>query len=58
NPDGIPELDEAIDTNLRRRPISEILDDLEDLDAEILGHHTGHRPAAPHKGDPTTTAVD
>ncbi|WP_394426966.1 type IV secretory system conjugative DNA transfer family protein [Streptomyces sp. SGAir0957] len=51
NPDGIPDLDEAIDTNLSRRPVAEILADLENLDQTIREHHTGRRGK---DGDPTT----
>ncbi|EPH45357.1 ATP/GTP-binding protein [Streptomyces aurantiacus] len=56
NPDGIGDLDEAIDTNLRRRPVGEILADLEVLDDVLLAHHTGGRPpgAPGGTGDPTT----
>lgn len=53
NPDGVPDLDQAIDTNLQRRPLGEILADLEDLDATVLAHHTGTRPGTA-SGDPTT----
>ncbi|MEV6726372.1 ATP/GTP-binding protein [Streptomyces xanthochromogenes] len=53
NPDGIPDLDEAIDSNLRRRPVSEILARLEVLDDEVLAHFTGRRPQAAGI-DPTT----
>lgn len=53
NPDGIPDLDAAIDANMRRRPAGDILTDLEHLDTEILVHHL-HLPAG-HNGDPTTT---
>ncbi|MDH6115533.1 hypothetical protein P3T36_007751 [Kitasatospora sp. MAP12-15] len=38
---------------MRRRPVGEILADLEQLDTEILVHHLG-LPAG-HGGDPTTT---
>lgn len=55
NPAGIPDLDQAIDTNLRRRPVGEVLADLEDLDAEILAHFTGRsHPGTAAGGDPTT----
>ncbi|MEU5234639.1 ATP/GTP-binding protein [Streptomyces anulatus] len=62
NPDGVPDLDEAIDTSLRRRPVKDILDDLEELDAVVLAHHTGRHPHPPTNagggtngsGDPTT----
>ncbi|MGP4003633.1 ATP/GTP-binding protein [Streptomyces sp. 8N706] len=54
NPDGVPELDKAIDTNLRRRSVSEILAELEDLNAVVLAHHTGRRPGPNGSGDPTT----
>lgn len=54
NPAGVPKLDQAIDANLRRRPVAEILAQLEDLDTEILAHHTGRRPGPGGAGDPTT----
>ncbi|MCX4826186.1 ATP/GTP-binding protein [Streptomyces sp. NBC_01142] len=54
NPDGVPELDQAIDTNLQRRPVAEILTDLENLDTLILAHHTSCRPGPNGAGDPTT----
>ncbi|MBT2439988.1 ATP/GTP-binding protein [Streptomyces sp. ISL-36] len=54
NPAGVPDLDQAIDTNLRRRPVGEILAALEDLDAVVLAHHTGRRPGSTGAGDPTT----
>ncbi|MFF9870102.1 ATP/GTP-binding protein [Streptomyces sp. NPDC013953] len=54
NPAGVPDLDKAIDTNLRRQPVGEILAALEDLDSVVLAHHTGHRPAPSGPGDPTT----
>lgn len=38
NRDGLPALDAAIDTNLRRRPIGEILADLDELDEQITGY--------------------
>ncbi|MFD5425607.1 ATP/GTP-binding protein [Streptomyces sp. NPDC127084] len=50
NPDGVPELDQAIDTNLQRRTVAEILDELEKLDAVVLAHHA---PGAV-TDDPTT----
>lgn len=55
-PDEVPALDEAIDANLRRRPVADILAALEDLDAFVLAHHCGggSRGTA---GDPTT-AID
>lgn len=52
NPDGIPDLDAAIDTNMRRRPAGQILADLEHLDTEILTHHLGLTGG--QAGDPTT----
>ncbi|MCX4538895.1 ATP/GTP-binding protein [Streptomyces sp. NBC_01669] len=54
NPAGVPELDQAIDTNLQRRPVAEILADLEDLDAVVLAHHTGRRVGPSAGGDPIT----
>lgn len=49
NPDGLPALDEAIDTNLQRRPVGDILAELDRLDDAILTHLTrrtggGRRP--------------
>ncbi|MEU5109656.1 ATP/GTP-binding protein [Streptomyces sp. NPDC021354] len=58
NPEGIPELDAAIDTNLQRRPVHEILAGLEALDADILAHFTGHSPAAPPADRDPTTVID
>ncbi|WP_331757095.1 ATP/GTP-binding protein (plasmid) [Streptomyces sp. NBC_01544] len=54
NPDGVPDLDKAIDTNLQRRSVGEILADLEKLDAVVLDHHTGGS-GSNSAGDPTTT---
>ncbi|MFF3326960.1 ATP/GTP-binding protein [Streptomyces sp. NPDC002889] len=54
NPAGVPELNKAIDTNLQRRPLGEILAELEDLDDAVLSHHTGRRPSLGTAGDPTT----
>ncbi|RZE14556.1 ATP/GTP-binding protein [Streptomyces albidoflavus] len=54
NPDGIPDLDEAIDTNLLRRPVADILTGLEDLDAALLAHHARRAPGKGPGGDPTT----
>ncbi|MFD9575334.1 ATP/GTP-binding protein [Streptomyces sp. NPDC059982] len=54
NPVGIPDLDQAIDSNLNRRPLGDILADLEELDAVVLAHHTGRRPGGPSAGDPTS----
>ncbi|MYX51395.1 ATP/GTP-binding protein [Streptomyces sp. SID8385] len=54
NPDGIPDLDEAIDTNLLRRPVADILTGLEDLDAALLAHHARRVPGKGPGGDPTT----
>lgn len=53
NPAGIADLDAAIDGNLRRRPVADILAELEDLDAVVLAHHTGRSPRN-SCGDPTT----
>jgi hypothetical protein len=38
NPDGLEALDKAIDTNVRRRPVRDILADLDALDDAILAH--------------------
>ncbi|MFC9608003.1 ATP/GTP-binding protein [Streptomyces niveus] len=54
NPAGVPDLDAAIDTNLRRRPVGEIIAGLEVLDDAILTHFTGRRPGTSADGDPTT----
>ncbi|MDH6545823.1 ATP/GTP-binding protein [Streptomyces sp. SPB4] len=54
NPAGVPDLDQAIDNNLNRRPLGDILADLEELDAVVLAHHTGRRPGGPSSGDPTS----
>ncbi|AJF70356.1 hypothetical protein [Streptomyces vietnamensis] len=54
NPAGVPALDQAIDTNLNRRPLSDILADLEVLDSTVLAHHTGRRPGGTNAGDPTS----
>ncbi|MFE4540237.1 ATP/GTP-binding protein [Streptomyces scopuliridis] len=61
NPAGVPDLDKAIDTNLRRRPVAAILADLEDLDAAVLAHHTAHhtgRRLGPGAADDPTTLLD
>ncbi|MFB7453239.1 ATP/GTP-binding protein [Streptomyces sp. NPDC056194] len=54
NPAGIPALDQAIDSNLNRRPLGDILAALEELDAVVLAHHTGQRPGGQRAGDPTS----
>ncbi|MDQ0847640.1 ATP/GTP-binding protein [Streptomyces sp. V1I6] len=54
NPAGVPDLDKAIDTNLRRRPVAQILADLEDLDDVVLAQHTHRHPRPGGTGDPTT----
>ncbi|GFH75410.1 hypothetical protein Sgou_00800 [Streptomyces gougerotii] len=54
NPDGIADLDRAIDTNLLRRPVADILTSLEDLDATLLAHHAQRTPGSGADGDPTT----
>lgn len=54
NPDGITDLDAAIDTNLKRRPVGEIIAELEVLDDTILDHHTRRRCGTTADGDPTT----
>ncbi|MEW1818334.1 ATP/GTP-binding protein [Streptomyces diastaticus] len=54
NPDGIADLDRAIDTNLLRRPVADILTSLEDLDATLLAHHAQRTPGSGTDGDPTT----
>ncbi|MDX3538844.1 ATP/GTP-binding protein [Streptomyces sp. MB09-01] len=53
-PADVPALDQAIDNNLNRRPLGDILADLEELDAVVLAHHTGRRPGGPSAGDPTS----
>lgn len=47
NPAGLAEQQAAVDRNLRRRPIGDIIADLEQLDEQILGHLSGGRPAPP-----------
>ncbi|MFF3070048.1 ATP/GTP-binding protein [Kitasatospora sp. NPDC057904] len=54
NPDGIPDLDRAIDANLSRRTVDDILTALEDLDGSVLAHHLGLPSALPCDGDPVT----
>ncbi|MFD9053007.1 type IV secretory system conjugative DNA transfer family protein [Streptomyces zaomyceticus] len=54
NPAGVPGLDRAIDGNLNRRPLGDILTDLEELDAAVLAHHTGRRHGGPSTSDPTS----
>ncbi|MFB7609995.1 ATP/GTP-binding protein [Streptomyces gardneri] len=54
NPAGIAALDQAIDSNLNRRPLGDILADLEELDIVVLAHHTGRRAGGPSAGDPTS----
>jgi len=45
-PEGVPELDAAIDVNLARRSTDEVLADLDTLDERIAEHLTGSGPAA------------
>ncbi|GHE14786.1 ATP/GTP-binding protein [Streptomyces alanosinicus] len=51
NPEGLKALDQAIDANVQRRPVTDILDGLDRLDDAILAHLTrrasdgAHRPA-------------
>ncbi|MFF0629763.1 ATP/GTP-binding protein [Streptomyces sp. NPDC004296] len=52
NPEGLPALDQAIDTNIHRRPVTEILDALETLDDDIRTLFTNHPTP------PATTAHD
>ncbi|MFE5549373.1 hypothetical protein ACFQ71_36935 [Streptomyces sp. NPDC056534] len=54
NPEGVPDLVKAIDSNLNRRPLRDILADLEVLDTTVLAHHTRHRPSRAGSGDPTS----
>ncbi|MFF9733624.1 ATP/GTP-binding protein [Streptomyces albidoflavus] len=54
NPDGIADLNRAIDTNLLRRPVADILTSLEDLDATLLAHHAQRTSGSGTDGDPTT----
>ncbi|MFI1502679.1 hypothetical protein [Streptomyces platensis] len=49
NPDGLPALRQAIDTNTRRRVVGEVLDALETLDDDIRALFTA-RPAPPAAG--------
>jgi hypothetical protein len=52
NESGVPALDEAIDTNLRRRPIVDILAGLDTLDTDIRDRFTDRGDA--QGTDPTT----
>ncbi|MEW1913813.1 ATP/GTP-binding protein [Kitasatospora sp. NPDC085895] len=59
NPDGIADLDEAINANLSRRTVGAILTELEDLDDTVLAHHLGQpkpqpRPDHGDDGDPVS----
>ncbi|MGW5355275.1 ATP/GTP-binding protein [Streptomyces sp. NPDC004031] len=50
DPAGVPALDAALDRNLRRRPIHEILAHAERLDERILDFLAGHQPGSPAPG--------
>jgi hypothetical protein len=53
HPEWHKEVDKALDVNLARRPIGEVLDELEDLDDRILSTLQAARPApAPRRGRP------
>lgn len=54
NPGGIKALDQAIDTNMRRRPLGDVLADLELLDTTVLAHHARRRPVPAAASDPTS----
>ncbi|MFI0742360.1 ATP/GTP-binding protein [Streptomyces sp. NPDC021100] len=54
NPDGIPDLDAAIDANLQRRTVGEIVANLEVLDDDIRAFFTGRPGPGPADADPTT----
>jgi hypothetical protein len=49
NPDLTP-IARAVDTNLRRRPVSELLDELDGLDEAIVEHLVAHAPPRPPAG--------
>ncbi|MGQ4465109.1 ATP/GTP-binding protein [Streptomyces violaceoruber] len=54
NAAGVKALDAAIDTNLQRRQLGDILDALERLNDVVLAHHTRRRPAQASASDPTS----
>ncbi|WP_405395647.1 ATP/GTP-binding protein [Streptomyces microflavus] len=57
-PEAVPGLDKAIDSNLSRRPVQEILDALENLDATVLAHHAGQPSAATGSGSGSGSGSD
>jgi hypothetical protein len=54
NPGGIRDLDRAIDANMRRRRLGDILTCLEQLNEVILAHHTRRGPVQASADDPTS----
>ncbi|MBL1086743.1 ATP/GTP-binding protein [Streptomyces actinomycinicus] len=54
NPGGIDDLDRAIDTNMRRRRLGDILKGLENLNDAVLAHHTGRGPGPASASGPTS----
>ncbi|MBY8889227.1 ATP/GTP-binding protein [Streptomyces sp. PTM05] len=56
DPAGLPALEKAIDANLKRRPVAEILAALDSLDNDILTHLTGG--ASPGGRAPGRRAVE
>lgn len=58
NPEGMPALDQAIDTNIRRRPVTKILDALETLDDDIRTLFTTNPTPPDDQGSTGTTPDD
>ena len=53
-PERLPALDAAVTGNLARRPIADVLADLDELDDRIHTHLTGQRPDFPRESSTTT----
>lgn len=54
NPASVKDLDQAIDTNMRRQRLGDILEALEQLNDVVLAHHARRRPAQSSASDPTS----
>ncbi|MEU8034428.1 hypothetical protein AB0C13_38640, partial [Streptomyces sp. NPDC049099] len=54
NPGGIDDLDRAIDTNMRRRRLGDILKGLENLNDAVLAHHIRRGPGPASASGPTS----
>jgi hypothetical protein len=46
-PEGVAEMEKVVDQTMRRRPVAEVLADLETLDERILAHLHDQRLAGP-----------